>query len=142
MCAVCGGASRAQRVGESSRCAVQVKLLFRLPVFKGVPVPLLRELAAIMERRTYRLGSFIFRQGENASSLFVLASGSVRIVRQMRVSDSIARMHRLVRTRCCRRVALGTCKTERFQVAPITAAMLINDSFPLFKMLLLACRIR
>lgn len=76
---------------------MQIKLLFRLPVFKGIPVPLLRELASIMERRTYRLGSFIFRQGENANSMFVLASGSVRIVRQMRVSDGIAKMHRLVR---------------------------------------------
>ena len=75
---------------------VQVKLLFRLPVFKGISVPLLREIAAIMERRTYRLGSFIFRQGENATSMFVLASGSVRIVRQMHVSERIARMQQVV----------------------------------------------
>ena len=73
-----------------------MKLLFRLPVFKGISVPLLREIAEIMERRTYRLGSFIFRQGENANSMFVLASGSVRIVRQMPVSEHIARMQQLV----------------------------------------------
>jgi CRP-like cAMP-binding protein len=60
-------------------------------------VVLLREIAAIMERRTYRLGSFIFRQGDNANSMFVLASGSVRIVRQMQVSEHIARMQQLVR---------------------------------------------
>jgi hypothetical protein len=60
-------------------------------------VSLVRELAGIMERRTYRLGSFIFKQGENSTSMFVLASGSVRIVRQMHVSDRLAHMQRLVR---------------------------------------------
>jgi CRP-like cAMP-binding protein len=76
---------------------LQVKLLVRLPVFKGIAISLLRQITAIMERRTYRLGTFIFRQGENANSMFVLVSGSVRIVRQMHVSDRIARMQQLVR---------------------------------------------
>lgn len=90
-----------------------MKLLFRLPVFKGISVPLLREIAAIMERRTYRLGSFIFRQGENANSMFVLASGSVRIVRQMHVSEHIARMQQTVCTCSCCLCVLQRCVPVR-----------------------------
>ena len=86
----------------SACTAVQVKLLFRLPVFKGISVSLLRELASIMERRTYRLGSFIFEQGDNATTMFVLSSGTVRIVRRMPVTEKIVRMQQTV-CRCCPR---------------------------------------
>ena len=86
-----------QSIQREEHCRAQVKLLFRLPVFRGIAPALLHEIAGIMERRTYRMGEFIFRQGEVATSMFVLVSGNVRIVRQMQVSERVARMQQMVR---------------------------------------------
>lgn len=75
---------------------MQVELLWRLPVFKGISMTLLHEIAQIMERRTYHVGGLLFQQGDEADAMFVLTSGSVRLVRQMAVSPSFAATHRLV----------------------------------------------
>lgn len=68
----------------------------RLPVFKGLTPRVIRDVAQLMERRTYRVGSFIFQQGDEAECLYVLASGSVRIVRQMTVPIMFAQHHSTV----------------------------------------------
>jgi hypothetical protein len=68
----------------------------RLPVFKGLSPRALRDVAQLMERRSYKLGSFIFRQGDEADCLYVLTTGSVRIVRQMTVPRAFAARHSTV----------------------------------------------
>lgn len=75
---------------------MQVQLLWRLPVFKGVSMTLLHEIAQIMERRTYHVGGLLFQQGDEADAMFVLTSGSVRIVREMSVTPAFAAAHQLV----------------------------------------------
>lgn len=57
---------------------------------------LLREIAQIMERRTYQVGGLLFQQGDEADAMFVLTSGGVRIVREMTVTPQFAAHHRLV----------------------------------------------
>ena len=68
----------------------------RLPVFKGLSPRVLRDVAQLMERRTYQVGSFIFQQGDEAECLYVLTAGAVRIVRQMTVPRSFAAKHKTV----------------------------------------------
>ena len=68
----------------------------RLPVFKGLSPRVLRDMAQIMERRTYKVGSFIFHQGDEAECLYVLTTGAVRIVRQMTVPRAFAAQHKTV----------------------------------------------
>lgn len=82
---------------------MQVELLWRLPVFKGISMTLLQDIAQIMERRTFHIGGLLFQQGDEADAMFVLTSGSVRLVREMAVTPAFAAMHRLVRPPlpCC-----------------------------------------
>ena len=49
-----------------------------LPLFQGVPAPL---LAASSVVRSYRLGEFVFRQGEPTSGLWVILEGRTAIER-------------------------------------------------------------
>eukprot|EP00892_Ulva_mutabilis_P010327 jgi/Ulvmu1/7667/UM038_0096.1 len=75
--------------------AQRVELLWRLPVFKGISMTLLREIAQIMERRVYQVGGLLFQQGDEADAMFVLTTGSVRVVREMTVTPQFAAAHRL-----------------------------------------------
>jgi signal-transduction protein with cAMP-binding, CBS, and nucleotidyltransferase domain len=71
--------------------------LSQLPVFDGVPSSVLQDIASIMERRTYALGEFVFKQGEPADAMYALTKGAVRLVRQMEIPDRFARLRRAVR---------------------------------------------
>lgn len=57
----------------------ETTLLRQIPLFADLSQSTLAALAGSMERRTYRKGQVILRQGEPGESLFVIVSGQVRI---------------------------------------------------------------
>ncbi len=56
-----------------------VEQIGMIPLFQGLPAEQLRDLAAIVVTRTYRRGDPIFLEGEEATGLYVAASGRVKI---------------------------------------------------------------
>jgi len=57
----------------------EMALLQQIPLFTDLPQEQLRSLVSVLERRTYRKGQIILRQGDQGDSLFVIVSGRVRI---------------------------------------------------------------
>jgi Cyclic nucleotide-binding domain len=88
-------------------CNLQVALLSQLPVFEAVPISVLRDIASIVEQRTYALGEFVFKQGEPADAMYALTKGAVRLVRQMEAPVKLARRRRVVRELWALEIALG-----------------------------------
>lgn len=68
----------------SRRCELDdnVEILRNIPTFAGVPHHRLKLYAYIAKRQRFRPGEFLFRQGEPASSAFILVSGRVQIIRE------------------------------------------------------------
>jgi CRP/FNR family transcriptional regulator, dissimilatory nitrate respiration regulator len=56
-----------------------VEQIGMIPLFQGLPSEQLRDLAGIVVTRTYRRGDPIFLEGEEATGLYVAASGRVKI---------------------------------------------------------------
>lgn len=54
-------------------------LLQQIPLLTDLPGEELAALAKVLERRAYRKGQTILRQGEDGESLFIILSGQVRI---------------------------------------------------------------
>src|SRR5690606_5882904 len=54
-------------------------VLRRNYMFRGLPEPTLRRIAALAGRKLYRKGSVIFSQGDSGDALYGVASGRVRI---------------------------------------------------------------
>jgi hypothetical protein len=101
----------------------------RLPVFKGLSPRVLRDVAELMERRTYQVGSFVFQQGDEAECLYVLISGTVRIVRQMNVPKSFAAQHRTVCPLPCI-ICLLSLLHSCYVPASVLVVRGISDFFP------------
>lgn len=57
----------------------EVGLLKRIPLFAGMSAEQLVPLVGMLERRTFRKGQVILRQGEEGDSLFLIVAGRVRI---------------------------------------------------------------
>ncbi|MGD9101744.1 MAG: Crp/Fnr family transcriptional regulator [Anaerolineae bacterium] len=57
----------------------EMLLLQRIPLFSDLLKEQLQSLAETLERRTYRKGDIILRQGAPGNSLYVIVSGRVRI---------------------------------------------------------------
>jgi CRP/FNR family cyclic AMP-dependent transcriptional regulator len=64
---------------ETKKAMDEMALLQQIPLFTDLPKDQLTSLAKMLERRTYRKGQVILRQGEPGESLFVIVSGQVRI---------------------------------------------------------------
>jgi CRP/FNR family transcriptional regulator len=56
-------------------------LLARVPLFAGLSVEVLEELAAMAVPRTYARGEIVFREGDSGDTCFVVRSGSVKVTR-------------------------------------------------------------
>jgi len=54
-------------------------VLSQFELFKGLPEPLLKEIAAIGYEVTARQGDFVFREGEKADKLHFLLNGSIAL---------------------------------------------------------------
>ncbi len=57
-----------------------VEHLASSPVFAGLPTRALEELAARMQRRTYKRGQVIFHQGDAGATLYVIEEGCVKVL--------------------------------------------------------------
>ena len=57
----------------------EMALLKGIPLFADMSLEQLAPLVEMLERRTYRKGQVILRQGDEGDSLFVIVSGRVRI---------------------------------------------------------------
>ena len=61
--------------------AEKTALLARLPLFAGISADSLDRLAAVVGEQRFDTGQIIVRQGQVGSGLYVVVSGSVRVVR-------------------------------------------------------------
>jgi CRP/FNR family transcriptional regulator/CRP/FNR family cyclic AMP-dependent transcriptional regulator len=61
---------------------VRAQVLFRdVPLFKAVPSHHLRQLARLAHRRRFSVGEVIIRMGELGTTMYVIHSGRVEVVR-------------------------------------------------------------
>ena len=70
-----------QRIEPSREQLRAEALLSDIPLFSEVPPRHLRDIALIARRETFRAGETIVRMGEPGSTLYVLHSGRVNVVR-------------------------------------------------------------
>jgi adenylate cyclase len=61
-----------------------ITVLLRTPVFAGIPTKLSASLRARVHRRVFDGGAYLAREGEPATSMFVIERGLVRITRTSR----------------------------------------------------------
>jgi CRP-like cAMP-binding protein len=61
-----------------------VAVLVDCPLFSGMPRPNLEALAPAAKVRTFRKGSYIFREGDVGNALYVISRGQVKISRMGR----------------------------------------------------------
>ena len=59
-------------------------VLSQVDVFQYLPQDALASLAKLAQRRTFRAGSVIVRQGDSSESVFVIVQGHVKVERMMR----------------------------------------------------------
>jgi hypothetical protein len=58
------------------------ELLQKVPIFRGMEVPVLERIASISEKLILPEGGCLFRSGEPADAFFVILSGSVQITKE------------------------------------------------------------
>ena len=58
---------------------INSEVLSRFDLFKGLPVSLLEDIAAISEEVSVKQGEFVFREGEKADKLHFLLHGSIAL---------------------------------------------------------------
>ncbi len=58
------------------------QLLARVPLFAGMSVESLRELASVAVPRSFEAGHVVFREGDQGDTAYVIRSGKVRVTRQ------------------------------------------------------------
>lgn len=95
-----------------------------IPAFRHLPVEQVRLLAAIVVRQTYAPGQIIFVEGERAGSLWFVAEGRVKIIKQSR-SGRIQGLCLMNRGKC-----FGSCPLFNMDQNPATAQAL--DQVTLF----------
>ncbi|MCK6580650.1 MAG: Crp/Fnr family transcriptional regulator [Anaerolineae bacterium] len=102
--------------------ALQISLdnLRDIPAFHALPDEQLMSLAAVMVRRQYAAGHIIFMEGDQAESLWFVASGRVKIIKQS--------LHGRVQGLCLmdRGKCFGSCPLFDMAKNPATAQAL-ND---------------
>jgi CRP/FNR family cyclic AMP-dependent transcriptional regulator len=72
---------------ESATNLDQVQLLQSMPVFGGIRGDVLEFLLGLARRVTVRKGEYFYREGDPASSLFVLEDGAVSLLKHWRNND-------------------------------------------------------
>lgn len=92
--------------------------LREMPAFRALPVEQLQHLAAIMVRQSYAPGQIIFMEGERASSLWFVAQGRVKIIKQS-LNGRIQGLCLMNRGKC-----FGGCPLFDMEENPATAQAL------------------
>lgn len=69
---------------EQWRSEVRSGVDIEIPLFQGLPGPALEELIESMTDVSVPVGGMVFRQGEPGSSLFIVTSGYVQVLRRER----------------------------------------------------------
>jgi CRP/FNR family transcriptional regulator, cyclic AMP receptor protein len=59
-----------------------LQILWKNPVFSGIPLERLRVYAYLSKRVRYQEGEFLFRQGESDDLGYIVTSGRVQVVRE------------------------------------------------------------
>ncbi len=98
--------------------------LRNLPAFRHISVEQAQLLAAIVVRQTYAPGQIIFMEGDRAGSLWFVAQGRVKIIKQSR-SGRIQGLCLMNRGKC-----FGSCPLFNMDQNPATAQAL--DQVTLF----------
>lgn len=103
---------------------VKLDELRDIPAFGDLPADQLSSLAAVMVRRQYMPGQVIFMEGEKAGSLWFVAQGRVKIIKQS-LNGRIQGLCLVNRGKC-----FGSCPLFDMDRNPATAQAL--DSVTLF----------
>lgn len=74
------------RLGQPDRLT---QWLARIPLLEGIRKRHLVHIARLLHRRSYQAGEVVFRQGETGSGMYIIQSGSVRIVSEDRVRGEV-----------------------------------------------------
>ncbi len=98
--------------------------LYEIPAFHGLPLEQVQSLAEVMVRRNYEPGQIIFIEGEQAGSLWFVAQGRVKIIKQS-LNGRIQGLCLMNRGKC-----FGSCPLFDMKKNPATAQAL--DAVTLF----------
>jgi len=116
----------ADRDGVAAQLGKRLAFLRSVTLFRGVPGVELLPIAEACERRVYALGMTIFCEGDYGDALYIIAQGTVNIVRDGAVLNSIDA------GRCIGEIAIidGTTRTATASCATeVTAYRLSADRF-------------
>lgn len=83
-----------QHIGEAASetdTEAHIRLLKQMPIFKGVHVAALKRLLADARVLHLEPGDYVFHQGDEASSMYVIESGLVGIHKILEASTAISR---------------------------------------------------
>jgi CRP-like cAMP-binding protein len=79
----------AHRVRDSDEQLRAENLLAHIPLFRDVPRNRLRAIAYVAHRNTHQSGESVIRMGELGSTLHVIRSGRMNVVRETEAGDAI-----------------------------------------------------
>ncbi|UOF90699.1 Crp/Fnr family transcriptional regulator [Fodinisporobacter ferrooxydans] len=57
----------------------QPSCVLRVPIFKNLDMDTIEKLHEIIQKKTYKKGDFIFREGDRSETLFVVSDGMIKI---------------------------------------------------------------
>lgn len=100
--------------------SVKLKELCEIPAFQHLPDEQIQSLAAVMVRRHYAPGQIIFMEGEQASSLWFVFQGRVKIIKQS-LNGRIQGLCLMNQGKC-----FGSCPLFDMEKNPATAQALNN----------------
>jgi CRP-like cAMP-binding protein len=104
--------------------SVKADELRQIPAFRSLPAQQLEHLASVMVRQSYTPGQIIFIEGDQADSLWFVAQGRVKIIKQSR-NGRVQGLCLMNRGKC-----FGTCPLFDMAENPATAQAL--DDVTLF----------
>lgn len=71
----------------------KIELIGKVPIFKGLPEEDIKKLAEIADEKSYVAGSQIFSEGSDGDALYIVKSGTVRVIKRGQEEDEeISRM--------------------------------------------------
>lgn len=103
---------------------VKLDELCEIPAFHNLPAEQIQSIAAVMVRQNYTPGQIIFMEGEQASSLWFVFQGRVKIIKQS-LNGRIQGLCLMSRGKC-----FGSCPLFEMEQNPATAQAL--DKVTLF----------
>ena len=102
----------------------RIELLQAMPVFGGISADTLRFLLPLTKHRRLRAGEVAFKEGEAASSLFVLEAGQIELLKEWEGHQY--KMKTLARGDCCGEVSLIDLQPRSITAVAVTECALIE----------------